>query len=83
MNLPAVGLATHLLQDSTDGRTIQTLLDYEQLRTTMQFIHVLEQSGDGVPRPLDISLKSPLARRSLRPVALTPCSRPWARRGSP
>ncbi|MCS3757680.1 integrase [Salinibacter ruber] len=39
--------ATHLLQDGTD------------VRTTMQYVHVLEQSGDGVTSPLDTLPEDP------------------------
>jgi len=33
--------------------TIQKLLGHEQLRTTMQYAHVLKQSGQDVQSPLD------------------------------
>jgi hypothetical protein len=28
-------------------------LGHQELRTTMQYVHVLEQSGDGITSPLD------------------------------
>jgi site-specific recombinase XerD len=34
-------------------RTIQKLLGHEDRRTTMTYVHVLEQSGHAVDSPLD------------------------------
>jgi integron integrase len=45
--------ATHLLRDGTNVRTIQKLLGHEDLRTTMKYVHVLEESGRAVDSPLD------------------------------
>ena len=45
--------ATHLLQRGTDIRTIQHLLGHNDVATTMIYTHILQQSGQGVPSPLD------------------------------
>ena len=44
--------ATHLLQRSTDIRTIQALLGHNDLATTMIYTHILQQGGHGVPSSL-------------------------------
>lgn len=45
--------ATHLLEDGTDIRTVQTLLGHRDLRTTMIYTHVAEQGLAGVQSPID------------------------------
>ena len=46
--------ATHLLANSVDIRTVQTLLGHRDLRTTMIYTHVLKLGGHGVRSPLDL-----------------------------
>ena len=45
--------ATHLLQDGYDIRTVQELLGYKDVKTTMIYTHVLNHGGKGVRSPLD------------------------------
>jgi site-specific recombinase XerD len=46
--------ATHLLESSTDIRTVQSLLGHACVETTMIYLHVMKRPGAGGPSPLDL-----------------------------
>jgi site-specific recombinase XerD len=46
-------LATHLLQDDHDIRTVQELFGPENVETTLVYTHLLNRGGRSVASPLD------------------------------
>ncbi len=45
--------AIHLLENGTDINTVQRLMGYKDIRTTMVYLHVLESRSDKVLSPAD------------------------------
>ena len=46
-------VATALLEDGYDIRTVQELLGHRDVRTTMTYLHVMNRGALGVKSPMD------------------------------
>ena len=61
-------MATPLLTDGYDIRTVQELLGHKDVRTTMVHTHVLNRGGRGVRSPADVLTRRPEERYAKQPI---------------
>ena len=75
--------ATHLREDGYDIRTVQELLGHNDVKSAMNYTHVLNRGGCGVRSPLDANpIRDEVTLRDKQPAVTLPSpeSRPATRR---
>ena len=55
-------IATYLLEDGYDIRTVQEILEHKDVSTTMIYPHVISRGGKGVMSPVDRFYPTELGR---------------------